>query len=103
MTRYIKEAEANTWDCPIARTFNEGKTATCDGSACILWRWREIQASDGVFTAAVQRTMACLAQEDGKGKPASSFHKAAVAQVARDPEGYGVTTDRGYCGLGGKP
>lgn len=69
----------------------------------MMWRWREISAGDPLFTSAVKRAEASIAQDNGEGKPGSHYHKLAVAQVARDPEGWDVTTDKGYCGLGGKP
>ena len=103
MTRYIKESVAKKTRCPIARTFHEGKSANCDGSACILWRWRDIAAADPVFISAVKRAEACIATDRAEGKSGNSYHKEAVAQVGRDPEGWDVKTDIGYCGLGGKP
>lgn len=101
--RYITLDEAAKTPCPIARTFPDGKSATCDGPKCILWRWREIMASDPVFMAAIQRAQACIAQDAGEGKPGGHYHKQAVQQVARDPLAWDVKTDFGYCGLGGKP
>ena len=95
--------EAKHLQCPIARTFEQGKGEKCDGDACMLWRWERPMARGGSFEAAVKREMACMAQEDGKGRPHMSFHKKAVAKVSADLEGHGVRSDQGYCGLGGRP
>jgi hypothetical protein len=100
---YLTEAEAAEKRCPVARTFPDGKRANCDGPACILWRFKTILASDPLYQSAVKREEASLAQEDGTGKPGTSFHKQAVANVAIDPEGHGVVQTRGFCGLGGRP
>ena len=100
---YLTEAEASERQCPIARTFDGGKKPTCEGSPCILWRWKTILAGDPLFTSAIKREEAVLAQEDGKGKPGSHYHKQAVSNVARDPDGHGVVQTRGFCGLGVRP
>lgn len=97
---YLTEEEAAEKMCPIARTFADGKSATCDGSECILWRWKPVHASDPLFMSAVKREMAMLAQDDGAGRPMVSYHKPAVANVAADPVGHGVVQTRGFCGLG---
>jgi len=100
---YRTPEEAAEFKCPVARTFHEKMTLGCDGSACILWRWKPVMASDPLFSSAVKREMAALAQEDGNNKPAISFHRQAVERVGADPAGFGVVADRGYCGLGGQP
>lgn len=91
--------------CPLARVFGaEPLQKTCRGAECALYRELPPSASEPSFQAAVKREMAALAQEDGKGKPAISFHKKAVANVSKAPERYGVNMERrGYCGLGGRP
>jgi hypothetical protein len=101
---YLTPAQAReTFPCPVARTFDQKVGPNCDGDRCILWRWRAIMASDALFQSAVKREMACLAQEEGNNKPPMTFHKKAAANVAANPEGYGVKREVGYCGLGGVP
>jgi len=91
--------------CPLARCFGvTDLNAKCMGSDCALYRELPPSASEPSFQAAVKREMASLAQDDGKGKPAVSYHKKAVANVSKAPERYGVNMERrGFCGLGGKP
>ncbi|WP_170759936.1 hypothetical protein [Ruegeria lacuscaerulensis] len=91
--------------CPLARTFGvKDLQAKCMGEECALYRTLPPSASEPSFKAAIQREMACLAQEDGKGKPAKNFHNKAVNNVMKSPEKYGVKQERrGYCGLGGRP
>lgn len=91
--------------CPLARVFGaEPLQKTCRGSECALYRERPPSASEPSFVAAVQREMAALAQEEGKGRDAKLFHKKAVSNVHKAPERYGVNMERrGYCGLGGRP
>jgi hypothetical protein len=90
--------------CPLSRTFGtDNLTSHCRGEACALWRWKPRLASDPEFQSAVKREQAVLAQEDGTGKASLVFHKKAVERVMRNPEGYGVVREEGYCGLGGLP
>lgn len=42
-------------------------------------------------------------KETGKPQNADKFHKAAVANVRKNPSAYGVQPKHGYCGLGGRP
>lgn len=105
---YHTPKEAAKYNCPIARTrpetnANGGVKAKCSGPDCILWRWKPRLASDPEFKAAIQRECAALAQEEGSGKAMISFLKKATANVAADPQGYGINPERGYCGLGGVP
>lgn len=100
---YRTPKEAATYNCPIARTFAPDKSSTCDGPDCILWRWKEIRTGNPILVSAIQREMACLAQDEGKGREAKHFQKQATANVSADPEGHGVVPTRGYCGLGSKP
>lgn len=111
---HITHADAKKFKCPVARTFDGGKRATCDGDACILWRWKAIPSNDHRFISAINRTQTDMhatheALEAKKDKPtskaAASFHKAAVAKVAAQPWDFMFMTDedRGYCGLGSAP
>ena len=99
---YRTPEEAAKMACPIARITPDNKSK-CVGPDCILWRWKPRLASDAEFIAAVKREEAVLAQADGTGKSGAVFHKKAVANVMRDPEGYGIASDRGYCGLAPVP
>jgi hypothetical protein len=107
---YLTETEAAKRRCPIARTFNEGKAPNCDGSACILWRWRDLAANDPRVVSAYVREQALLldaekARDPATKKTADSFHKQAVARVAAAPWDFIFMgdEDRGFCGLGGRP
>ena len=97
------EDAAKEWRCPLARTMHEKHGAGCDGPACACWRWKPRMASDPEFTSAIKREMNALASEDGTNKPSISFHKQAVDRVMRNPEGFGIEREFGYCGLGGFP
>lgn len=106
----ITQAEAGKMKCPVARTFDEGKSPTCDGGGCILWRWAPMPAADPRFMRAVAAKQmelhaAAEAANNEKKRLLSSFHNAAVAAVAADPNSFMKMTDsdRGWCGLGGKP
>lgn len=90
--------------CPLARTFGiKDLKAKCMGPDCAVYRELPPSASEPSYVAAIQREMACLAQEEGKGRDAKCFQKKATANVSSDPEAYGVKMERtGYCGLGGK-
>lgn len=103
MPGYMTDEEAAKYRCPIARTFPDGKAATCDGSKCLLWRMKPVKASDQLFMSAVKREEACLALAVNEGKEPHRYHKQAVQNVAADLEGFGVVNDRGVCGLGGQP
>lgn len=100
---YITPDEARNYKCPVARTFAEKIGPNCDADGCILWRWKKALASDPLFMSAVKREEACLAQEDGKGRAGHLYHKQAVANVAKNPEGYGVKSSVGHCGLAAMP
>lgn len=105
MSNFVTPRDAaRSLRCPLARTFGTNDlSAKCQGPSCALWRWKPRLASDPEFVSAVQREMACMAQEDGRGKSAMTFHAKAVARVTRNPEGYGAIREEGYCGLGGVP
>lgn len=103
MTNFHTPQEMAERLCPLSRTFGSDKlTAKCRGEDCALWRWKPRLASDPEFVSAVNREMACLAQDAGEKNPAK-FHKQAVTNVMRNPSGYGVVQTHGYCGLGGLP
>ena len=99
----VTPEQAATMICPASRTMAEAKAQRgCRGDECMAWRWnREVNIQS--FAAAVKREQACLAQEDNKGKKPESFHNAAVKNVDKDPEAYGVDTqaETGFCGLAG--
>ena len=99
----ITPQEAAAFRCPIARTFNEGKSAACDGPACILWRWTPL-AMGADHAAAISKEMKRIAEAEGK-KGGPVYHQKAVAAVTADPAAHGlpVAPTHGYCGLGGKP
>lgn len=106
----ITQAQAAKLKCPIARTFDDGKSPTCDGGGCILWRWGPIKANDKRFTRAVKAKQTQLlanyeAANPDKSKRLESFLNQAVAEVAKEPWTFMEMTskDRGWCGLGGKP
>jgi hypothetical protein len=93
--------------CPLARCFGVNDLqAKCMGSECALYREEllPIPASEPTYISAIQREMACMAQDEGKGREAKCFQKKATARVSANPEGFGVKIPRrGYCGLGGRP
>lgn len=98
------EAEAKAKTCPIARVSGAEKPkAKCQGAECILWRWVPLMANDPRVEGAITREMA-LVKGDSK-KPDVVFHKEALRRVMNDPRAYSypTETDRGWCGLGGKP
>lgn len=104
---YRTPEEAGQMSCPIARTRPDldadGKIKSkCSGPDCILWRWKPRLATDPEFKSAIQREMAVLAQE-AKSDNSMKFHKEAVANVMSDPEGFGIASERGYCGLAPVP
>lgn len=105
MSNFVTPEDASqTLLCPISRTFGRDPlSATCRGADCAVWRWKPRLASDPEFVAAVKREEAVLAQEDGNGRSATLFHKKAVQRVLRNPEGYGIIREEGFCGLGGLP
>ena len=107
---YFTQKEAKQTKCPVARTFDDGKSATCDGGECLLWRWRDLSGNDHrVLSAYTRVQQELLSSEQAKNpdtkKNAGSFHKDAVAKVAAAPWDFIFMTDddRGFCGLGGKP
>ncbi len=95
--------------CPLARTFGfeaGDLQKTCRGAECAMYREYKLDlpASEPTFVSAIQREMACLAQDENKGREATAFQKKATANVSKNPEAYGVKIERrGYCGLAGKP
>lgn len=98
---YRTPEEAAKMACPIARITPDNKSK-CVGPDCILWRWKPRLATDPEFKSAIQREMAVLAQE-AKSDNSMKFHKEAVANVMSDPEGFGIASERGYCGLAPVP
>lgn len=107
MKNFVKEEDASGMECPVGRSIS-ATVSGCKGSTCAVWRWRPGLASDQDFVAAVKREMECLAQDEAsatgeKPKPMISFHKQAVANVSKNPEGYGLKRTEGYCGFGGLP
>jgi hypothetical protein len=99
---YLTPKDAGKMICPIARCQGTEKVQPkCVGDKCILWRWKELMASDPRFMSAIKREEALLSGETGKS--AAAVHKHAVANVMKYPEGYGVTRELGFCGLGGVP
>ncbi|MBR9823064.1 MAG: hypothetical protein GYB51_18945 [Rhodobacteraceae bacterium] len=105
MTSLHPDEAGKQWKCPLDRTFGSAKASNyCQGAACAVWRWMPMAANDPRFMSAVQREIAALqAEEPTKSK--DGLHKKAVARVAADPAAFTFPneTDRGYCGLGGKP
>lgn len=106
----ISEKQAAKLKCPIARTFDEGKKAHCEGCSCILWRWGPIPANDPRFLSAVKREAMSMLADYNAGNPEkkrseSYYTKKAVAKVSADLWGNIISneSDRGYCGLAGKP
>lgn len=106
----LTQAEAAKFKCPVARTFDEGKSPTCDGGGCILWRWAPILATDRRFMIAVKAKQTQLLENyqranPEKSKKLESFINQAVAEVAKEPWTFMKMTskDRGFCGLGVKP
>lgn len=109
MSKYkTPEDAATTTLCPLSMISDErGKRsfAACQGDRCAYWRWKPRSSTDPELVSATKRTMAEMAQADAKatGKPAKaavSYHKAAVAQVMKNPDGY-APQEAGYCGGGG--
>lgn len=95
MTWIIPET-ADAVMCPFARTFSASVAKPgCRGPLCALWRWEKIMAGHPVWRAAVQNEGKRL----GEGPP---FAKAARA-VADNPEAFGLTPVKGFCGAGGQP
>ncbi len=109
MTGFLTPEEARGYDCPTARIHGDGKSGKCRADHCILWRWLPLPAEHPLFQSAVKRECACLAQAEAEksGKPAKNsdhYLKKAVANVAKNPAGFGVPDhDTGWCGLGSKP
>lgn len=108
MSNYRTPDEAkNEVFCPIARTFGEKAkmTNTCVGEKCALWRWKPRLVSDPGFVSAIAREMHNLALEyneaNEKKKTPEHFRKEATSAVVRNPEGFGIERDQGFCGLGG--
>lgn len=107
---YVTEKDASALPCPIARTFDQGKAAHCDGADCILWRWKSVAANHPKFQSALKREMGSMlaeakAKDRNTKKTEGSFHKEAAARIADRPWDFMFMSedDRGYCGLGGKP
>ena len=96
---------AKQWLCPLARTFGTAKASpNCQGPACALWRWMPMSANDDRFKSAVQREITAL-QAEKPNVQRQLLVKEATARVSADPDAFTFPneTDRGYCGLGGKP
>jgi hypothetical protein len=110
MTAFVTPDEARKeWLCPLARTFGpEAKKGDhCSGNSCAIWRWKPPMATDPEFMVAIKREMMNLATEHqeatGKQRHHSTFHAEAVKRVSRNPSGFGISPELGFCGLGGKP
>tara|TARA_R110000868_G_scaffold237132_9_gene491647 strand:+ start:46404 stop:46748 length:345 start_codon:yes stop_codon:yes gene_type:complete len=105
MTSLHPTEAAKQWKCPLSRTFGVPKASVgCIGADCAVWRWMPMSAEDPRFTSAVAREIAFLQTENPKTS-AALLHKQAVAKVMADPNAYTFPneSDRGFCGLGGKP
>ena len=82
--------------CPLARTFGSKEASLhCRGAACAVWRWERITTKHPAWLPAVR----AVATEIGERQP----YPKAAAIVAADPVKYGLTSDRGFCGIGGQP
>lgn len=107
MSNYMTpEDAARTMVCPMHNGFRMApKDGMCRGETCPVWRWKPRLNTDPEFKSAIIREMHLLAQEKsevtGKKHDHSAFHKEAVARVMRNPEGYGIKREEGFCGLGG--
>ena len=111
MSLFISPKEAaKSLLCPLSRTFgDEPLSSTCRGDKCALWRWKPQLTSDPGWKPAIAREMALRCDEYNESiagttkqkRTPDDFHKSAVAAVARNPEGFGITREEGYCGLGG--
>lgn len=87
--------EARSLLCPLARTFATKDAVTgCRGPECAVWRWEKITTSHPAWMPAVRS----VASEIGEKPP---YPKASKI-VADDLVKYGMTEDRGHCGLGGQ-
>ena len=77
---YFTQKEAKQTKCPVARTFDDGKSATCDGDKCLLWRWRDLPANDHRVLGAYARVQQDLRLpvESGGDVP----HGASAARAA---------------------
>jgi len=99
-TPVYREQEAQAKWCPHARdmdgsnkVFTDGD-AWCQGSACMMWRWRPLAISDPGFKEAVQTTI----------KDKKINHTKAVEYVLDNRAEFGLETVPylGYCGLAGQ-
>jgi hypothetical protein len=99
------EAEAKAKICPIARVSGAKEPkAKCQGADCILWRWVPLMADDPRVLAAIARETLILKTERPKDHQIA-IQMEALRRVRNDPHAYSypTETDRGWCGLGGKP
>lgn len=109
MSNFLTPEDASKkWLCPVSRTFGaKDLKQRCRGDDCALWRWKPRLASDPGYMAAILREAHVMANEwneankDQKPRSHMVFEKKAIAAVTRNPEGYGVHREEGYCGLGG--
>lgn len=93
----LKPSEAATqWLCPLARTFSDKEAvAHCRGDSCAVWRWEKITTAHPAWRDAVKAE----AEKIGEKVPYAKVAKI----VADDLERFGLTAERGFCGLGGQP
>lgn len=109
----ITPPEARKKTCPLARVQGDVKddgsvNGNCRAEMCILWRWKDIQTGDHRYQSALTREIGLIGQEHqaengGKGWSKDRIHKAAIARLSDNIEGFIIRTDddRGYCGLAG--
>lgn len=96
MTMLTPAEAADKWLCPLARTFALREAMSgCQGEICALWRWEKITTAHPAWRDAVKAE----AEKIGEKVP---YAKAAKI-VADDLERFGLTAERGFCGLGGQP
>jgi len=93
----IHHDDAEKMLCPIARVSGRKTIVSyCVGKACILWRWEEIMAGHALWLKAMAKAKEETGEKTGPAPKAARL-------VADNPDHYGVTVERGWCGLGGKP
>lgn len=85
----IKETDAPDFACC------RNPAEACVGASCMAWRWRQPLATDPGWKEAVAK----IAEETGEKAP----YAKAAARVAANPDEFGQTPTKGYCGLAGKP
>lgn len=96
MTALTPTEAAQEWLCPLSRTFATTPAAThCRGASCALWRWEKVTTAHPLWKGAVKAE----AEKTGEKPP----YPKAARTVADDLEAFGMTVERGYCGMGGAP